>query len=276
MKTCCFVTSLGKYINPYQHSQEPSLAEQFLGVAITLFISFCVYCIPVIIFRFGIRRGKPLESNWKATWVGCIFWVCSFTVFCLYYLIAGYYDEEGFSVRAGIPDFLCLLINFLILRLGDSSSSIPQNTPPRPSSPYVPNPSVPSKPSPDSSGKCTKCGFLLSPNDAFCSMCGQKVTPPIPPGMTLCHKCGQIVKQGKFCSECGKNLPIDYQKVYRETAASNIRVDSLGNIKPSPPQANPSITNFSLSKSGTIALVVFIAFFVLVFFAFCFYLIYWI
>ena len=152
----------------------------FLTFLLTLLLSLIIYCVPVLIYRFGIRHGAPLESKWKATWVGWIFWICSYTSLLLYYLIAGYYDDGDFSVRAGIPDYLCMGINWFLL--------------------YFPfNRTAQSKP------KCTKCGAPLSPSAKFCTECGEKYVPkPVVDTMT-CPGCGKTIKPTNFCPECGTN-----------------------------------------------------------------------
>lgn len=160
----------------------------FLTFLLTLLLSLIIYCVPVLIYRFGIRHGAPLESKWKATWVGWIFWVCSFTALCLYYLIAGYYDDGDFSVRAGIPDYLCMGINWFLL--------------------YFPfNRTAQSKP------KCTKCGAPLSPNAKFCTECGEKFVPKPVVNTMICPGCGKTIKPTNFCPECGHHLTTTDQAV---------------------------------------------------------------
>ena len=152
----------------------------FLTFLLTLLLSLIIYCVPVLIYRFGIRHGAPLESKWKATWVGWIFWICSYTSLLLYYLIAGYYDDGDFSVRAGIPDYLCMGINWFLL--------------------YFPfNRTAQSKP------KCTKCGAPLSPNAKFCTECGEKYVPKPVVNTMICPGCGKTIKRTNFCPECGAN-----------------------------------------------------------------------
>lgn len=152
----------------------------FLTFLLTLLLSLIIYCVPVLIYRFGIRHGAPLESKWKATWVGWIFWICSYTFLLLYYLIAGYYDDGDFSVRAGIPDYLCMGINWFLL--------------------YFPfNRTAQSKP------KCTKCGAPLSPNAKFCTECGEKYVPKPVVNTMICPGCGKTIKSTNFCPECGAN-----------------------------------------------------------------------
>ena len=40
----------------------------FLDFLLTLLLSLIIFCVPVLIYRFGVRHGAPLESKWKATW----------------------------------------------------------------------------------------------------------------------------------------------------------------------------------------------------------------
>lgn len=65
-------------------------------------------------------------------------------------------------------------------------------------------PTVPTAPTEETpKAKCTKCGAALPDNAKFCLECGEKITPPIPDGMTVCPSCGKTVAKGKFCLECG-------------------------------------------------------------------------
>ena len=163
-----------------QKRAKEAFRESFAFFLLTLLITLIIYCVPVLIYRFGIRHGKPLESKWKATWVGWIFWVCSFTALCLYYLIAGYYDDGDFSVRAGLSDFLCIGINWLLLYL-------------------------PFRKTAQAKPKCTKCGAPLAPNAKFCTECGEKFVPKPVVDTMVCPNCGKTIKRTNFCPECGAN-----------------------------------------------------------------------
>ena len=149
-----------------------------------MLISLLVYCVPVLIYRFAVRNGKPLESKWKATWVGWVFWICSFATFCLYYLIAGYYNDEDFSVRAGFFDFLCMGINWFLLY-------------------------YPFKQKPLSKIKCSKCGAPLIENAKFCTECGERYTPKPVEETIVCSSCHKTVNKTSFCPECGNKLTTD-------------------------------------------------------------------
>ena len=235
MKYLPIVTALDNYVSAYRRPEEPSFWDAyFWPFLLTMFISLIVYCVPVLIYRSLVRDGQPLESKWKATWVGWIFWICSFTAICLYYLAAGYYEEEGFSVRAGLPDFICMALNWFLLyhRFGSDPPAEKEaeivlrnvnNTPPQEPAPedtHIP--------------RCSACGSSLSPNAKFCPECGEKV---LPPGMTICQECGKLVEQGKFCTECGCRSTTDIlpnaeakNPPTPDSDLSGARVDALGNI----------------------------------------------
>lgn len=177
----CAMTLFGGIIRGIAERREREAREAVITFVLALLLSLIIYCVPVLIYRFGIRHGAPLESKWKATWVGWIFWVCSFTALCLYYLIAGYYDDGDFSVRAGPLDFLCMSINWFLLYF-------------------------PFKKTSKSKSRCAKCGAPLSPSAKFCAECGEKYVPkPVTDTMT-CPFCGKTIKRTKFCSECGHQL----------------------------------------------------------------------
>lgn len=231
----CTMTLFGGYLRELgQRREEEAFKNSFPFFLLTLLLSLIIYCVPVLIYRFGIRHGAPLESKWKATWVGWIFWICSFTAICLYYLIAGYYEEEGFSVRAGLPDFICMALNWFLLyhRFGSDPPAekeaeiVLRNV----------NNAPPQEPARDDthSPRCSACGSSLSPNAKFCPECGEKV---LPPGMTICQECGELVEQGKFCTECGCKSATDIlpnaetkNPSTPDSDLSGARVDSVGNI----------------------------------------------
>lgn len=177
----CAMTLFGGIIRGIAERREREAREAVITFVLALLLSLIIYCVPVLIYRFGIRHGAPLESKWKATWVGLIFWNCSFTALCLYYLISGYYDNGDFSVRAGPLDFICLSINWFLLYFPFRKTS-------------------------KSKSKCTKCGAPLSPNAKFCAECGEKYVPkPVVDTMT-CPSCGKTIKPTNFCPECGRHL----------------------------------------------------------------------
>jgi len=55
---------------------------------------------------------------------------------------------------------------------------------------------------------CTNCGKTLTPDDAFCSRCGQAVTRPQPKlAPDTCPQCNyQIQPDDLFCAKCGATL----------------------------------------------------------------------
>jgi hypothetical protein len=198
------MTLFGGIIRGIAERREREAREAVITFVLALLLSLIIYCVPVLIYRFGIRHGAPLESKWKATWVGLIFWNCSFAALCLYYLISGYYDNGDFSVRAGPLDFICLSINWFLLYF-------------------------PFKKTSKSKSKCTKCGAPLSPNAKFCTECGEKYVPkPVVDTMT-CPSCGKTIKPTNFCPECGSKIS---QTSVQNKPSSGIYVDSLGRIQP--------------------------------------------
>ena len=263
-------TALDNYVSAYRRPEEPSFWDAyFWPFLLTMFISIIVYCVPVLIYRSLVRDGQPLESKWKATWVGWIFWICSFAAICLYYLAAGYYEEEGFSVRAGLPDFICMALNWFLLyhRFGSDPPAekeaeiVPRNV----------NNAPPQEPAPKDthSPRCSSCGSSLPPNAKFCPECGEKV---LPPGMTICQECGELVEQGKFCTECGCKSATDILPNAEtknphtpDSDLSGARVDGLGNIVPQKQPESDTLTSTQLFFVCVIVFGVFAIFLALVF-----------
>lgn len=125
---------------------------EFLG---TMILSCFIYCVPVLIYRVFFRGNKPIESKWKAQWISWIFWGCSYGAVCLFYLFIGAYKIEGFSAVPGIPDFLCLLISWVILFYDIKKTNA-------------------NNPSPFGVTVCPGCGCTIK-NGRFCSECGIKL-----------------------------------------------------------------------------------------------------
>lgn len=227
----CAMTLFGGIIRGIAERREREAREAVITFILALLLSLIIYCVPVLIYRFGIRHGAPLESKWKATWVGLIFWNCSFTALCLYYLISGYYDNGDFSVRAGPLDFICLSINWFLLYF-------------------------PFKKTSKSKSKCAKCGAPLTETAKFCTECGDKVAPS---GMIVCPSCGNTVTRGKFCPECGHKFVNDLQEPpqrtpspysapskYRdENAVTKVIKPGIETGHPSQPQGNDSPKAYS-------------------------------
>lgn len=178
MKTSFVITALYRYIN--QSAHEPSFWEAFFFPFVgTMLISLLVYCLPVLSYRAVSRDNKPIENIWKAAGVAWIFWICSFIVIVLYHLIAGHYEIDGFSVRPGIPDFLCLLLSWFILHHGKGKDAR------------------------SAARTCAYCRANLPKNTKFCPKCGTKVPPLVPQGKIICPGCQKTVPLGNYCPECG-------------------------------------------------------------------------
>lgn len=180
----------------------------FLNFLGTFLLSCLVYCLPVLIYRDLIRNNKPIENKWKAQGISWIFWICSYVAVCLFYLIIGAYDNEDFSATPGIPDFLCLLINWVILFYDKKKPDV-------------------NKPDPNQQSICCQCGAELPTGSKFCCECGKKIAPPAPLGSTVCPGCGCKLKAGRFCPECGTKLPVP-----ENTAAPNQSSDLKHNPGP--------------------------------------------
>lgn len=218
----------------------------FLNFLGTFLLSCLIYCLPVLIYRVLIRDNKPIESKWKAQGISWIFWICSYVAVCLYYLIIGAYDNENFSATPGIPDFLCLLISWVILFYDKKKPDV-------------------NKPDPNQQSICRQCGAELPTGSKFCCECGKKIDPPAPLGLTVCPGCGCKLKAGRFCPECGTKLPAPENTSDPNQTPESKRdiplVDSNGKITP------PSVENTrpAFSKGEIVALL--IIFFLII--AFC-------
>jgi len=57
--------------------------------------------------------------------------------------------------------------------------------------------------------KCSNCGAILAPGQAFCATCGTAAPAPAPtmPKANVCNKCGSEIQDGAvFCPTCGNNV----------------------------------------------------------------------
>jgi RNA polymerase subunit RPABC4/transcription elongation factor Spt4 len=187
----------------------------------------------------------------------------------LYYLATGHYEEEGFSVRVGLPDFICMALNWFLLyhRFGSD--------PPAEKESEIAlrnvNNATPQEPAPKDthSPRCSACGSSLPPNAKFCPECGEKV---LPPGMTICQECGELVDQGKFCTECGCKSATDIlpnaetkNPPTPDSDLSGARVDSVGNIVPQKQPESDTRNSTELFLVGVIVFGVLAIFLALVY-----------
>ena len=54
---------------------------------------------------------------------------------------------------------------------------------------------------------CKNCGAVLKPTAKFCTMCGERVTPPEDPNKIKCSLCGAELNPGqRFCTTCGTRV----------------------------------------------------------------------
>lgn len=163
----------------------------FLTFLLVILLDCVVFSVPVLIYRFVIRKGERLQDRMKAVFVNFSFFLCGVIVLAIINALAGSYDDPDYRFHLGIVDAIFWAVDFAILTTDFGKKSLPNKYAKQTSNPVVPP------------AKCCYCGAPLSPNAKFCAECGKKV---VPSGMTVCPSCNNTVVSGKFCPECGHQL----------------------------------------------------------------------
>ena len=231
------------------------LLERVLIFLASIPFDFVFFSVPVLIYRFWIRKGKPVESKWKATWVGWIFWICSFTAFCLLYAILGYYNEDGFSVRPGLLEIAFMALGSFILYYRKKESKKP--SPPKHDTHRIMQENV---------CKCSKCGSPVQKNAKFCTECGNPVSSLISSEMIICPICGAKVRKSKYCAECGHQFVIsNFSSASNDPQEDHQDIQHIDDIPTAEPEASVSDPDLSITNKIILilGLLVFIWIFVL-------------
>lgn len=89
--------------------------DPFLLFLLSSLISFVFYIVPVLIYRFGIRK-QPIQPRMKAQLVTFLFFICSMVALHLFnFLLASASGEEIDSIQLGLLDVICYIVNSFIL-----------------------------------------------------------------------------------------------------------------------------------------------------------------
>ncbi len=116
------------YINPHKRN-EPSFEEMFAIFIATLFVSFLVYALPVIIYRFVCRNGDPIRDKKKAVLVNFAFFACGIVAIIIFNALMGAYEDDTYHTTLGPVDAIFWGIDYLILTVGKNESDEKSSTP---------------------------------------------------------------------------------------------------------------------------------------------------
>ena len=191
----------------------------FLTFLLVVLLDCVVFGVPVLVYRFAIRKGEPIQDKKKAFFINLTFFCAGAVALVIFNALCGVYEDPDYRFQLGIVDLAFMGLDYYLLTFKRKSEP------------------AQSKP------KCVKCGAPLSPNAKFCTECGEKYVPkPVVDTMT-CPSCGKTIKPTNFCPECGSKIsqtPASPSSV-QSKPSSGIYVDSLGRIQP--PSGSPAHTD---------------------------------
>lgn len=204
----------------------------FLTFLLVVLLDCVVFGVPVLVYRFAIRKGEPIQNPKKAFFINLAFFCAGTAALVIFNILCGVYEDPDYRFQLGFVDLAFMGLDYYLLTFKRKSES------------------AQSKP------KCTKCGAPLTETAKFCTECGDKVAPS---GMIVCPSCGNTVTRGKFCPECGHKFVNDLQEPpqrtpspysapskYRdENAVTKVIKPGIETGHPSQPQGNDSPKAYS-------------------------------
>ncbi len=150
-----------------------------LTFSLVVLLDSVVFGVPVLVYRFAIRKGEPIQDHKKAFFINLAFFAAGTVALAIFNAVCGVYEDPDYRFQLGIVDVSFIGLDYFLLtfkRKSDLSQSKP---------------------------KCTKCGAPISPNAKFCAECGEKFVPKPVIETISCPGCGKYIKPTKFCPECG-------------------------------------------------------------------------
>ncbi|MBQ1217917.1 MAG: zinc ribbon domain-containing protein [Clostridia bacterium] len=153
----------------------------FLTFLLVVLLDCVVFGVPVLVYRFAIRKGEPIQDPKKAFFINLAFFCAGTVALVIFNALCGVYEDPDYRFQLGIVDLAFMGLDYYLLTFKRKSEP------------------AQSKP------KCAKCGAPLSPNAKFCTECGEKYVPKPVVNTMICPGCGKTIKSTNFCPECGAN-----------------------------------------------------------------------
>lgn len=153
----------------------------FLTFLLVVLLDCVVFGVPVLVYRFAIRKGEPIQDQKKAFFINLAFFCAGTVALVIFNALCGVYDDPDYRFQLGIVDLAFMGLDYYLLTFKRKSES------------------AQSKP------KCTKCGAPLAQNAKFCTECGERFVPKQVVDTMVCPGCGKTIKPTNFCPECGAN-----------------------------------------------------------------------
>lgn len=153
----------------------------FLTFLLVVLLDCVVFGVPVLVYRFAIRKGEPIQDQKKAFFINLSFFCAGTVALVIFNALCDVYEDPDYRFQLGVVDLAFMGLDYYLLTFKRKSEP------------------AQSKP------KCVKCGAPLSPNAKFCTECGEKYAPKPVVNTMICPGCGKTIKSTNFCPECGAN-----------------------------------------------------------------------
>ena len=153
----------------------------FLTFLLVVLLDCVVFGVPVLVYRFAIRKGEPIQDPKKAFFINLAFFCAGTVALVIFNALCGVYEDPDYRFQLGIVDLAFMGLDYYLLTFKRKSEPAQSKT------------------------KCGKCGAPLSPNAKFCTECGEKYVPKPVVNTMICPGCGKTIKPTNFCPECGAN-----------------------------------------------------------------------
>lgn len=95
----------------------------FLILLLTLFVDSIVYTVPILIYRFCVREGEPIENKKKATLINFAFYAVGIVALVIINRALSAYEDENYHFQLGLIDGAFWIIDFFILTYGKKTET---------------------------------------------------------------------------------------------------------------------------------------------------------
>lgn len=102
----------------------------FLIILLTLFIDTIVFAVPILVYRFLIRGGEPIESHKKAVLINFAFFTGGMVALIIFNATAGAYEDDGYRFQIGVLDAAFWALDYFLLTFQGKKNNNPSKATP--------------------------------------------------------------------------------------------------------------------------------------------------
>ena len=87
----------------------------FLTFLLVVLLDCVVFGVPVLVYRFAIRKGKPIQGHKKAFFINLAFFCAGTVALVIFNSLCGVYEDPNYRFQLGIVDVSFMGLDYYLL-----------------------------------------------------------------------------------------------------------------------------------------------------------------